>query len=1370
MVINENNSHINSFVKGMNSDNAYDQIENSQYTYGKNIRITKNQMLGGYTDYSTLHEGIVAPVPKGSLIYVQNQNAYKRNGEQTILAINSVDDICTIVTNAGNSLIVYRLIMNNDVVEEFKQIYKFDDFWTGDSHQLSAVLYKELENVIKLYIASGKYPIITLRVDDDGINSNGTIDDFINNRVVPQSPICINEVISGRLPASQVQYTYRFYNKHGNTSQLSPLTNKIQIIDSSRDKETGNAQGTETAKGLSISIDVSNYIDKFDRIQVYRLTYIDPKENSEVSLIYDDKIKNNAGLFVLNDVGIDPLQSLTMEEFAAMSGLIINPQIIQNNQQYMFCANVVDETIIKDAAIEDRDDYIDLVKTDVILFEQKDSNETQRIPAIPTSKFDDTNIITSVEDGQEIQTVSKYFQNRHIKPELPYSTYNDIFTSSLLRSLRRGETYKYAIIYYDKYGRRTDVIPIGSKNVDDISLQKEWTLPFVKNEDGVVFAQPIGVKINLPQPIDKTGNIINGITGCQIIRRSSSELYQKTLLQVALAKPVRQRLLALNSTTSESNDPASMQILSQKNSPFYPTGFLTAQNITIMPTYYVDFTENSVDGYIHMENGADPDLNAHTEDNGLFQIFSSEIDYRRDDVLERLNVSNTKLKQCLNVSAEYSGVSKIELDGRNNGLGAIDWEYKLRFFGVLFGDNDRWQSEYHNTDGITFHKDQTCRLSPNAKESVNWVFRYFDIINSEITAEENTIKSIKDVVIPNWNDGFTNVQRNEDNSIIDAIKKYRSFTTTIDKYTYNNWVSSCKYDLKPGRSGSISNQTLDYDTVAEFLDSTKSLDLWLNSSSNIPFTLDYADEDHDFVRNGYIGPGSSCFVISAENNLPVIPYDGIYTSICNIQHSPKTEDVESNEQTTYYGFGNYFNLQYVDGAYKINGTDTYAVVFDGDIYITPHELTTMYKTYHFESPDTLQSTQIVNYIPLESKVNTYFDYGNNLRNTNSSNLMYEPGTIEGVNTQERPAHQYNMIYSDNDVSNDVFTLVVTDKDDTNEFKQRAYFSEPKSNGEYIDNYLIYKPASFIDVDSAYGQITNLLTDKNLLYYWQDHAFGKFSVNERSLINDQNGNTIMLGQAGVLSRFDYISTKFGMRNYDFCATSAENGVYWVDVNNKAVVAANGNQAVNFGEQLGVQNLINDKMSEDVPRVDYDLQNNELLCKCFKDEEQLVFNTKFNVATSIYTRQYDDIMDIKNHIYGITNDLIVRKYNYLKHDGSQVEYLSPMAIHFVINPSASVVKVFDSQQIIPIKRDQYMSRVIDNLNMKFETDLYTATRINTKDVYTDREGNIIYNIPRFANEPYGNRLRGKWMKVNITTNQPNDYTTISHVITKFRQSFS
>jgi hypothetical protein len=302
----------------------------------------------------------------------------------------------------------------------------------------------------------------------------------------------------------------------------------------------------------------------------------------------------------------------------------------------------------------------------------------------------------------------------------------------------------------------------------------------------------------------------------------------------------------------------------------------------------------------------------------------------------------------------------------------------------------------------------------------------------------------------------------------------------------------------------------------------------------------------------------------------------------------------------------------------------------------------------------------------------------NLMNTQSENLLYEPGSIEGVTTQERPAHQYNMIYSDNDASNDVFTLISTDKNETNNFKQRTFYSEVKNNGEFIDNFLIYKAAAFIDVDSKYGEITNLMTDRNTLYYWQDTACGKFSVNERSLINDQNSNTIMLGQSGILSRYDYLSTKYGMREKDFCAISADNGVYWIDVNNKAVVLLR-DQVVNYGEQLNVQNIINNNIvgeNDYVPKINYDLQNNELLCKCLEDGNQLVFNTKYNVATSIYTRSYDYILDIKNHQYGIRNAnvLYTTKYNYLPYDN--YTYLAPLKLEFIVNPSASVTKVFDS----------------------------------------------------------------------------------------------
>ena len=297
---------------------------------------------------------------------------------------------------------------------------------------------------------------------------------------------------------------------------------------------------------------------------------------------------------------------------------------------------------------------------------------------------------------------------------------------------------------------------------------------------------------------------------------------------------------------------------------------------------------------------------------------------------------------------------------------------------------------------------------------------------------------------------------------------------------------------------------------------------------------------------------------------------------------------------------------------------------------------------------------------------------------------------------------------------------------------------------------------------------------------------------------------MLGQAGILSRYDYLSTKYGMRLQDLCARITDNGLFWVDINNKAVVGLLGGQVVNYGERVGVQNLINDKIIPDVPDVDYDLQNDELICKCLDGGHQLVFNLKYNIATSIYTRLYNNIFYIKNHLYltlNINKDIFISPCNYLKQPISEelneenVSYLSPIKLEFIVNSSASVTKVFDSQQLIPIKRDKFSLtdiHIMDSIKISFQTDIVErqtaitmlATKGNTNPMspsyninnpvklepYTDREGNIVYNVPRYKDELYGNRMRGKWMKVSIVDESPSDLFTISHIITKFRQSYS
>ena len=188
-----------------------------------------------------------------------------------------------------------------------------------------------------------------------------------------------------------------------------------------------------------------------------------------------------------------------------------------------------------------------------------------------------------------------------MNPSLAAPSYNNIITSSLLRSLRRGETYRYGIVYYDKYGRRSDVKTIGDFTVPSISSNN---MPFgvetINNKD-ILVAYPLGVKIKIPQINLNSGVDPNTIVGCQIVRRSSSDIYQNTLMQVALARPIQQGLSEIHNNLEPN-----------KQSPFYPSGFLSVANLQIFPSYY------NTDGGYNRYSPAYSQLWAQTKNSRLF--------------------------------------------------------------------------------------------------------------------------------------------------------------------------------------------------------------------------------------------------------------------------------------------------------------------------------------------------------------------------------------------------------------------------------------------------------------------------------------------------------------------------------------------------------------------------------------------------------------------------------------------------------------------------------------------------------------------------------------------------------------------------------
>lgn len=841
-------------------------------------------------------------------------------------------------------------------------------------------------------------------------------------------------------------------------------------------------------------------------------------------------------------------------------------------------------------------------------------------------------------------------------------------------------------------------------------------------------ARPIGIEF-------KVHNLPNNVIGYQIVRCSKDEAYRKNIMQCVTARPARQLLY-------REFNPRTDEISSERYSPYYPSYVLTSNSY-----YIVDKLTNTglfCESIYNLLNRDSDDNITVTQYRGaycdaeepLFQIYSPEITFRRDDTLQLVQNAETASFTGFYYLPATLSIPGTGRDDINSGNSTGNGNQTIYGANYIRKDNLAIFEGIYQT-GVNFQRN---------KITLGLQYCYYNYISANRGTTK--INQIKDVKNPLWYDAYSNVQLGATNQetnvaeIASVTKQYQSFVTPIGDKEYLNWICSAMYGIKAFSTDINADQS--YNNVWQLFTKED-----LKSEPNRRVSL----------NTGFIGPGPICFVMNTKDgNVGTYDEQPFGSAVVNLQHKAVQYSGLSNAEKTfdvYYGFGNFKNIT--------NGSST-EMVFDGDVYIVPFEIVQMFKAYDFNSADTLQSAQFVYYVPIESTINTLLDYGMNWRNTYSKNLQLEPGEITGVSVQDRPIHQYNSIMSDNSTSNDVYNARSSEYP-ISEFNQRIFFSDQKISGEHIDNWLNFAPLNYIDVDSRYGNITCLYSMKDAIYCWQDRSFGRISVKERSLVADTNNNMVQLGQGGVMQRIDYIDTNHGMSADQYVCTSADGKIYWIDDKNKAIFMSDGQGAINLSERTQVQSILNHKFYNKNMSIDHDDQTDELLCKCLQNGNQLVFNTKLEIATAEYTRKYDDVLLIGNSLYGITTKFEIYQYNNLTKD--EIANMMPASITFVVNNNASITKVFDNQEIV-------LSNVTDEVN-DFSHHTEFTYNTNLDDMYyngkiesTSREGNLQYSIPRSNNADYGQRMRGKWLKVKID-NDGKITNSISHIITKFRQSF-
>lgn len=509
------------------------------------------------------------------------------------------------------------------------------------------------------------------------------------------------------------------------------------------------------------------------------------------------------------------------------------------------------------------------------------------------------------------------------------------------------------------------------------------------------------------------------------------------------------------------------------------------------------------------------------------------------------------------------------------------------------------------------------------------------------------------------------------------------------------------------------------------------------------------------------------------------------TFLCNFrqQITPYGGQSFINRLTNvYFGNGDYFK-QSPDSLSDWND------VYNGDCNIEIFEYTSMHKIYGAYTKEgnsdlNYPSTHMITYsIPTESNIWTKFEYGwqfsINAADNYASFIQEEPSQITEAYTQDDPQFVYNTVYNTRNTSRPHAIYDNLNKEDYNKtVDTRVYYSDLKTNDEIIDSWCKFRSSNFIDVDQQYGPITDIYKFKNNLLFWQQKAFGILSVNERSITTDNSGNDVILGDGGVLSRYDYLSNTYGMCKQQFCVASSNGGAYWCDTHNNVICMFNGENVVELSKQGKVQSLMNAK-ADGSSGVFYDNKNNELVFNVFKDKQQIAFNEAIGKFTSVYTMPFEGYTEFFNGLYlinTVNDEVNIFHYDYMSDDGlkdTNRQFIK-CYVKYTVNQQPLVTKVFDNQSIVtqedlqgrPVyDKDDYFS-----IDHKYTWETPMIKSVSTlEDSITLRENNHRFAIPR-AGGLYGDRIRGKYMVCEITSEKPRYTAAIQFITTKYRLSWS
>lgn len=280
--------------------------------------------------------------------------------------------------------------------------------------------------------------------------------------------------------------------------------------------------------------------------------------------------------------------------------------------------------------------------------------------------------------------------------------------------------------------------------------------------------------------------------------------------------------------------------------------------------------------------------------------------------------------------------------------------------------------------------------------------------------------------------------------------------------------------------------------------------------------------------------------------------------------------------------------------------------------------------------------------PVETKINLGMREGRHVAKDRSIGYLngFLPGNPDGVafgaGAYDHPESlRYNEAFS----TDFIFSLFAATKKlnfYNNHFPNRYIWSAEIGPDSIINPLRQFSLANRKDVAGVFGELVQMRTRLDRLYYWQKYGIGYIGVDERTMVPNSLGQELTVGVSNTGERSDQIDDVYGLQHQS-AFTDIPDGFSWFDHRRKAwcVMSFNGQtvqlDVINPNQSL-LGNLADVTLPHDSPlegqgyAMSYNPRLDEILLSLIPGEyyfdpdnpsAQLYYSLGFNLTEKIFT---------------------------------------------------------------------------------------------------------------------------------------------------------